>query len=640
MAQTQLARPSFARRYGDIVLAFLVVLIVGMMIVPLPTPLLDILIASNIALGVLMMLVAMYIKDGLAFASFPTLLLVTTLYRLALNVSSTRLILLQADAGDVIRSFGQFVVRGNYVVGAIVFAILTLIQFLVIAKGSERVAEVGARFALDAMPGKQMSIDADVRSGALSQEEARRRRKNLQRESQFYGAMDGAMKFVKGDAIAGIVITVVNIVGGLAIGVMQHDMSAVESLRTYGLLTIGDGLVSQIPALLISTAAGLVVTRVAAEDEGSSLGAEIGAQIFGNARAMGIAAIFLLALAIIPGLPALPFLVLAVVFFATSRTLILRERASNDATAKSHDTGAERDAQKPRMPLVVPFEIALGSALTSLRPQSERSTELSESLAALRETLFQDLGINLPTLRIELDESLPEHAYRISIHEVPVATYTLGADQNPSTHIRAESERWLRRRAHELIGLQETQTMLDQLDRAFPALVRNVVPKPVSLPQLSDILRRLLEEGVSVRPLREILEALAVYAPIERDPVALTELVRGSLRRAITHRHADGHTLNVYLVDPAIEDAVREAIQRTSTGTFLALAPDIARDITGAIKKTFTATDAPGAVLLTQPDVRRFFRRLIEADFPDRAVLSYPELAPEITVQPVDRITI
>jgi type III secretion protein V len=481
--------------------------------------------------------------------------------------------------------------------------------------------------------------------GARSQEDgADAVARTSQRESQFYGAMDGAMKFVKGDAIAGIVITVVNLVGGLAVGVMPcTTWSAGESsMRTYGLLTIGDGLVSQIPALLYVHGGRPRGDPCGRRRRGiGSLGRRrLSRQIFGNARAMGIAAIFLLALAIIPGLPALPFLVLAVVFFATSRTLILRERASNDATAKSHDTGAERDAQKPRMPLVVPFEIALGSALTSLRPQSERSTELSESLAALRETLFQDLGINLPTLRIELDESLPEHAYRISIHEVPVATYTLGADQNPSTHIRAESERWLRRRAHELIGLQETQTMLDQLDRAFPALVRNVVPKPVSLPQLSDILRRLLEEGVSVRPLREILEALAVYAPIERDPVALTELVRGSLRRAITHRHADGHTLNVYLVDPAIEDAVREAIQRTSTGTFLALAPDIARDITGAIKKTFTATDAPGAVLLTQPDVRRFFRRLIEADFPDRAVLSYPELAPEITVQPVDRITI
>ena len=285
-----------ARRFADAALAALVMLIVGMMIVPLPTPLLDVLIASDISLAVLMLLVSMYLRTGLDFAAFPTVLLVTTLYRLALNVSSTRLILLQADAGEVIHAFGHFVVRGNYVVGAVVFLILTLIQFLVIAKGAERVAEVGARFTLDAMPGKQMSIDAELRSGAITQDEAKRRRRHLARESQFYGAMDGAMKFVKGDAIAGIVITVVNIVGGLAIGVGMHGMSATHALETYGLLTIGDGLVSQIPALLISTAAGLVVTRVASEDGHGSLGSEVAKQIFGDPRALGLAAAFLVAL--------------------------------------------------------------------------------------------------------------------------------------------------------------------------------------------------------------------------------------------------------------------------------------------------------------------------------------------------------
>ncbi|MCS6857561.1 MAG: flagellar biosynthesis protein FlhA, partial [Sandaracinaceae bacterium] len=267
-------------RYADVVLAAVVLLIVGMMVVPLPTILLDVLIAANISLGVLMLLVALYVPDALAFTAFPTLLLVTTLYRLALNVSSTRLILLQADAGAIIKAFGQFVVRGNYVVGAVIFLILTLIQFIVIAKGSERVAEVGARFTLDAMPGKQMAIDAELRTGAIGQDEARRRRKQLQRESQFYGAMDGAMKFVKGDAIAGIVITAINLIGGLAVGVLMRGMNAIDAIKVYGLLTIGDGLVSQIPSLLISTAAGIVVTRVASEDENRSLGAEVGAQIF------------------------------------------------------------------------------------------------------------------------------------------------------------------------------------------------------------------------------------------------------------------------------------------------------------------------------------------------------------------------
>ncbi|HJL50422.1 MAG TPA: flagellar biosynthesis protein FlhA, partial [Polyangiaceae bacterium LLY-WYZ-15_(1-7)] len=313
-----------ARRFADVALAAVVLLVVGMMIVPLPTTILDVLITGNISIAVLMLLVAMYMRDGLHFSAFPTVLLVTTLYRLALNVSSTRLILLQADAGDVIAAFGDFVVRGNYVVGAVVFLILTLIQFLVVAKGSERVAEVGARFTLDAMPGKQMSIDAELRSGALSQDEARRKRRQLQRESQFYGAMDGAMKFVKGDAIAGIVITVINILGGLAIGVGMRDLSATDALATYGLLTIGDGLVSQIPALLISTAAGLVVTRVASEDEDASLGGDVASQIFGDPRALKVAAAFLLVLAIVPGLPAVPFLLLAGLFFVTARRLLAK----------------------------------------------------------------------------------------------------------------------------------------------------------------------------------------------------------------------------------------------------------------------------------------------------------------------------
>ncbi|MDQ3037648.1 MAG: flagellar biosynthesis protein FlhA, partial [Myxococcota bacterium] len=308
------AATPLTRRFADAAIALLVVLIVGMMIIPLPTPLLDVLIAGNISIAVLMVLVAMYVPDAQSFTSFPTILLITTLFRLALNVSSTRLILLQADAGAVIRAFGEFVVQGNYVVGAVVFLILTLIQFLVIAKGSERVAEVGARFTLDAMPGKQMAIDAELRTGGTTQDEARRRRRTLQREAQFYGAMDGAMKFVKGDAIAGIIITAINIVGGLVIGVAMHDLSAGESLRLYGLLTIGDGLVSQIPSLLISTAAGLVVTRVASEDEHSSLGADVGRQIFGNPRALAIAAVFLVALGLVPGLPTIPFFVLAAVF--------------------------------------------------------------------------------------------------------------------------------------------------------------------------------------------------------------------------------------------------------------------------------------------------------------------------------------
>ena len=681
-----------ARRIADVTLAALVVLMVGMMIVPLPTWLLDILIASNISIAVLMLLVSLYIQSGLGFTAFPTVLLITTLYRLALNVSSTRLILLQADAGDVIYAFGTFVVRGNYVVGAVVFLILTLIQFIVIAKGSERVAEVGARFTLDAMPGKQMSIDAELRSGAIGQEEARRRRRTLQRESEFFGSMDGAMKFVKGDAIAGIVITIVNIVGGLIIGIAQRDMSAGDALATYGLLTIGDGLVSQIPALLISTAAGLVVTRVSSEEEGSSLGSDVASQIFGNPKALAIAAAFLIALAIVPGLPAIPFAVLAVVFFVTSRRIVRRaavEAAGEPERAIAQKEAArETRARQAMVPLVVPVAIDLGPDLADrVLAEGGGGPLLEEEIPRLRDELFLDLGVALPGVRARRAPDLADGAYAIALSEVPVARGEIALDRllvdrppealtaagipsdatmNPITgrpasvadpSARAPLEdagisaldeaqvvarhlgAAVRRRAHDLVGLQEAQSMLDQLERAYPALVRNVVPKPVSLALLTDVLRRLVEEGVSIRPLREVLEALAIYAPNERDPVALTELVRASLKRQITHRHAAGDALAVYLLDPEIEGAVRDSIQRTATGSYLAMPPDLARDVIDAVRREASATQGE-VVLLTQSDVRRFVRRLVEVELPEVVVLSYQELAPEITVQPLGRVSL
>jgi type III secretion protein V len=376
-----------------------VVLIVGMMIVPLPTPLLDVLLTANIGIAVLLLLVAMYVPDALSFTSFPTLLLVTTLFRLGLNVSSTRLVLSRADAGEVIRAFGRFVVQGNYVVGGVVFAILTLVQFLVIAKGSERVAEVGARFTLDAMPGKQMAIDAELRTGAIGQDDARRRRRTLQRESQFYGAMDGAMKFVKGDAVAGIIITVINIVGGLAIGVMMRGMAVGEALRLYALLTIGDGLLSQIPSLLISTAAGLVVTRVASEDEDSSLGAEVGSQIFGNPRALAIASGFLVVLGLMPGLPTVPFFTLAVAFgvlgFQLARTPA-PVGAAADAEATQREAQRETRARRAMVPLVVPVAVELGSGLAAtLLDDRGGGALLEDDVPDVRDALFTELGVSV-----------------------------------------------------------------------------------------------------------------------------------------------------------------------------------------------------------------------------------------------------
>ena len=357
-----LFRGSF--RGADALLALLVIAIVAMMIVPLPTWLLDVLLATNLSLSVAILLVILYVPDALAIATFPTVLLLTTLFRLALNVSSTRLILLQADAGEVIRAFGNFVVRGNYVVGGVVFLILTIIQFIVIAKGSERVAEVGARFVLDAMPGKQMAIDAELRSGAIDGNEARRRRRSLSRESQFYGSMDGASKFVKGDVIASLVITVVNILGGLAIGVAQRGMPAADALKRYGLLTIGDGLVSQIPALILSTGAGVLVTRVASEEPDTPLGTELSRQLFGTPKALQVAAAFVVLLAVVPGLPTLPFLVLGGAFFALARAStarIAREERQARVEPAPQQAGPRKGPQG--VPMVVPWSVGVSPDL-------------------------------------------------------------------------------------------------------------------------------------------------------------------------------------------------------------------------------------------------------------------------------------
>ncbi|UJR79552.1 flagellar biosynthesis protein FlhA [Sandaracinus amylolyticus] len=606
--------PATLRRYADAGLALLVVLIVGMMIVPLPTPLLDVLLAGNVSLAIVILLVAMYVPDALAFTSFPTILLVTTLFRLALNVSSTRLILLQADAGEVIRAFGDFVVQGNYVVGAVVFLILTLIQFMVIARGSERVAEVGARFALDAMPGKQMAIDADLRSGALGHDEARRRRRLLQRESQFYGAMDGAMKFVKGDAIAGIVITGVNIVFGVVIGVAMHDMGAVESLQRYGLLTIGDGLVSEIPSLLISTAAGLVVTRVASEDEQSSLGGDVGRQIFGNPRALAIASGFLVLLAIVPGLPPAPFLVLAAVFGGVAWRLSRRAPRVVDAR------GAERS------PRLVPIAIELGPALAA----QQLDVFLEHHVPALRDRLFASLGVVLPEVHARASATLPPRGYTIHLHEIPVARGELEGDD-----LAVHLELAVRRRAADLVGLQEVQSMLDQLERTHPALVRHVVPKPIALPLLADVLRRLVSEGVSIRPLREILEALAVAST--SDAAVLADSLRVALRRHLTHGHAAEGVLEVLVLDPEIEETLRDGLQRSGA---LALPPSIARDVVAVVRRAVSSREGRVPPLLTQPDVRRPLRRLLEVELPDVAVLAYTELDPAVTVKTVGRVAL
>jgi type III secretion protein V len=474
----------------------------------------------------------------------------------------------------------------------------------------------------------------------------------LSRESQFYGSMDGAMKFVKGDVIASLVIIVVNLVGGLAIGVGQRGMEVVDALKRYGLLTIGDGLVSQIPALVLSTAAGVLVTRTASEEPDTPLGEELARQIFGIPKAMRVAAGFVAGLAIVPGLPAVPFLVLAVALWwaARARSKSMAREAQHAATepAPKVDGGSAGAARRgPQfVPIVVPWGVEVAEDLEAmLEDAPDRDEGLREGLRAriigLRQTLFAELGVPLPPPRVRVNPSLPARHAMISLFEVPARIVTVSTTDTTGERVAQEALDVLRARAADFLGIAETQRLLDELEQIAPAIVRNVVPKPVTLATLADVLRRLLDEGIGVRDLRAILEALATIAATEKDPLHLSEYVRGQLRRAITFRLTRGAgQLGVYLLDPTIEDTVRRAVTRTPNGAFLTLPPAMARDVVASIRRALgEASPGEGAptVLLTQPDIRRFVRKLIEVDFPAAQVVSFAELLPEVALRPLAR---
>ncbi|MFP2929170.1 type III secretion system export apparatus subunit SctV [Pyxidicoccus sp. 3LG] len=698
---------SFLSKYSDIVLALVVVCIVGMMIVPLPTLLLDVLLTLNISISVVLLLVSLYVPAALHLTVFPTLLLITTMFRLSLTISTTRLILLTGDPGEVVIAFGNFVVQGNFVVGAILFVILVIVNFIVISKGSERVAEVAARFTLDAMPGKQMSIDADLRAGSIDQDQGKKKRRDLERESQLFGAMDGAMKFVKGDAIASIIITVVNIVGGLIIGVTQKGMSAGDAAQKYTLLTIGDGLVSMIPAILISTCAGIIVTRVGGEEEGAHLGMDMGTQLTAYPKAIAIAAGMLIVLGLVPGLPKIPFFLLGAGAGFGAWTMLKKQKMAEvteeAGPALETDNGtpmASEPAPKEPMnpdselfiPVVTPIVLEVSDALVPyVDSRQDNGKFLFELIPFMRDGLFVELGVRFPGVRARGNGSLPPGAYQVQINEVPVVTgqATLGhilvndtVDRlrlmniqgfeaiNPATrqpaawvpeHHRDTLEAaglttWdvpgyiilhtaavLRRNAREFIGVQETQTMLEQLEKAFPAIVKEVVPKVVNVLKLTDILQRLVEEEISIRDLRGILQALAEYGQVEADNVMLTEHVRAAQRRYISHKYARGTgTLVVYLLDPNIEEAIRGSVKRTSAGAHLALEPELAQEIVQAVRSEcgHLPPSAQRPVILTAMDIRRYVRKLLEYEFnPSFSVLSYQELSPELNIQPVARIS-
>jgi type III secretion protein V len=659
-----LALASRLRSSGEAVFAMAVLSIVLLLIAPLGPALLDAGIAANLALSATILVVTLFSREALRFASFPTLLLLTTLFRLALNVSSTRLVLGRGEAGRVIEAFGRVVVQGNYVVGAVVFAILTLVQLLVVAKGAERVAEVAARFTLDSLPGKQMAIDADLRAGFVDAVEARRRRRALERESQLYGAMDGALKFVKGDALAGIAIVLVNVVGGLASGAMR-GMALGEAARRYTLLAIGDGLVSQIPALLVAVSAAVAVTRVAGEEEGVGIGAEIGRQLTGDPRALAAVATLLSALALAPGLPAPPFLLLAAgAAFGAHRL------SRGHATA-----GAAAPADPARGPLEEPAEpssrvaLALGEDLLALA-HLDGASAVRGALAAVREGLLRETGVWIPVIGLRAGR-LPASGWELLVDELPVASgraprgeslslaapadlalvgieaspeeegcavssadaaraRALGPVLDPVERTVLHAAYALRGSAHLLVGIQETQALLDGLEGSAPALVREASRQlPPSL--LAEVLRRLLEEGVSIRPLRSILEAILEAGGASRGAPALAEACRRALRRQIARQVAPGGCVDALLVDPAAEAAVREALD----GEHAAVHPDVALELAKAVS---VARSGRPPVVLAASDLRRPLRNLLAPRIPDLIVLAYDELPPELQVRPVGRL--
>lgn len=689
---------------NDVFLAFLLICIVFMMILPLPTQLVDVLIGINLSLSAILLMVAIYLRDVTALSAFPSILLLTTLFRLALSITTTRLILLEADAGQIVETFGNFVVAGNLVVGAVIFLILTIVNFLVITKGSERVAEVAARFSLDAMPGKQMSIDSDMRAGLIDMDEAKARRGKLEKESQLYGAMDGAMKFVKGDAIAGLIIIFVNIIGGMTIGTMQRGMTSGEALEVYAILTIGDGLVAQIPALFISITAGFIVTRVASEDN-ENLGEDIGNQIMNEPKALLIAAAILLGFALVPGFPTPVFLGLAALV-GGGGLLIGRNRKRVAEASANRFMPALAPANAPELAPALPAEAKGNAPIEKVEPVSFALTvplivdispsvrgyidprRLDAEVAKVRRALYFDLGVPFPGVHLRLNDSLDEDEYRILVNEIPVAVgrsrpghvivretpanlemfkipYELGEDFLPNTKslwVSVKHEQLLRRAdlqvmnlprmltfhlahvlksfAGEFVGVQETMYLLGEMEKNFAELVREV-NRTLPVITIADVLQRLVSEEISIRDLRTILEALVEWGQREKDPILLTEHVRSALSRYITHKFAGGQSvISAYLLSKAIEDEVRGAIRQTSGASYLTLSPDSHRKLVAALKATLgdLSRHTLRPVILTPMDIRRFLRKLVERDFPELAVLSFQELTPQVSVQPLDRI--
>ncbi len=673
-------------RQSDVVLAVAVVAIVTMLILPLPTLLLDVLITVDISTSVLILLLTLYTIQPLELSVFPSLLLIVTLFRLALNVSASRLILLHANAGEVISAFGNFVVGGNYVVGVVVFLILVVIQFVVITNGAGRVAEVAARFTLDAMPGKQMAIDADLNAGLINEGEARKRRADIQRQADFYGAMDGASKFVRGDAIAQIVIILVNILGGFAIGVLQQGMQITEALQTFTLLTVGDGLVSEIPALLVSTATGIIVTRAAAE---GNMGEELTRQILGKPRTMFMVGSLVLAFGLVPGLPKIPFFAIGLAFLGMG--WIVRNTQKHEAqlalaTAKTAGADGQPSAAKgPESVMgllsVDPMELEIGYGLIPLVDVQEGGNLLNRITLIRRQTALE-LGIVVPTIRIRDNLQLPPNTYVIRLRGAEIArgelimNYYLAMSAGVATEriegipttdpafglpalwiTGAQKERAemlgytvvdaasvltthltevIKSHAADILSRQDVQTLLNHVKNDYPTVVDELTPAVMSVGEIQTVLRSLLRERLSVRDMVTILETLANNAKTNKDLDFLTEQVRKALARSISNQYkeSDG-SIHVITLSPQAEQTITNALYQTDQGLMISLDPTMVQKLMERLQVEMERIAADGfqPILLCSAKIRLPLRRLTERLFPTLVVLSYSEITPDVEVR-------
>ncbi len=680
-------------KHNDVLLAVGIVLVVTMMLIPLPPLLLDILLTVNIALSVTILLVTLYTQEPLQYSTFPTILLFSTLFRLGLNVSTTRLILLHGEAGQVVHAFGNFVIGGNYVVGMLIFIILIIINFIVITNGAGRVSEVAARFTLDAMPGKQLSIDADLNAGMIDDKEAKRRRQNIQREADFYGTMDGASKFVKGDAIAAIIITVINVVGGLIIGVMQMGMPLEQAAATFTTLSVGDGLVSQMPALIISAATGILVTRV--NDSEMSLGDEIGGQMFQNPKVMAIMGGLMLVMGMVPGLPNLPFLTIGALAVGGSFMLVKtnREKAEmkviEESRAKAIQTKKATTENVLDLLQVEMMELEIGYRLVPLI-EADAGGDLLERISQIRRQVAMELGFVLPSVRVRDNLQLPPNQYNIKLRGVTIESGEVIADlwlamstdpditepidgidtKEPAFGLPAlwietdEKERAevagytvvsasavvsthltevIKKNSADILGRADVQNLLANVKKVNESLVGDLVPDTLTEAEIHIILQNLLREKVSVRDMVTILEALSYHCRVNKDPDYLTEQVRMALSRSICkqHQNPESGELPVVTLDPAVEEQIAQGL--TPDGQMLALGPVFTQRLITALNQEIErviGTQGIQPVILCNARLRLPFRRLIERLLPQIAVLSYNEIGPSVRATAVGTVRI